>query len=181
MAEIRYRCATCGEMHEGVPDVGYDAPIYYYHQLAEEERRRVDDPDGRLVQHRGPGFFCAGGVAGAGAGARSHVHVGGMGVAEPDELRAVCGAVQGAIRRRGRGRIRGGSATRSRRIRIRCGWRRRCTCRKGGCASAAGAGADGSSAGGAPARGDRAGRVAGDHRRPAACVGGKAGGRRSRF
>jgi hypothetical protein len=40
MAGIRYRCATCGEMHEGLPDVGFDSPIYY-HQLGEEERRRV--------------------------------------------------------------------------------------------------------------------------------------------
>jgi hypothetical protein len=37
MATIRYQCATCGEMHEGIPDIGFDAPLYY-HQIPEDER-----------------------------------------------------------------------------------------------------------------------------------------------
>lgn len=40
MAAIRYKCATCGEIHEGLPDVGFDAPLYYQ-QLSEAERRRT--------------------------------------------------------------------------------------------------------------------------------------------
>lgn len=38
MAAIRYTCATCGEVHEGIPDIGFDAPLYYY-QIPEAERR----------------------------------------------------------------------------------------------------------------------------------------------
>lgn len=34
---IRFTCATCGEIHEGIPDVAFDAP-YYFHQLNPEQR-----------------------------------------------------------------------------------------------------------------------------------------------
>lgn len=39
MSPLRYQCASCGEIHEGLPDVAFDAPIYYQ-QLGEEGRRR---------------------------------------------------------------------------------------------------------------------------------------------
>jgi hypothetical protein len=30
LAEVlKYTCGTCGEVHEGLPDYGFDAPIYY--------------------------------------------------------------------------------------------------------------------------------------------------------
>lgn len=34
---IRFRCATCGEMHDGAPAWGFDAPIYF-DALSEAER-----------------------------------------------------------------------------------------------------------------------------------------------
>lgn len=34
---IRYTCATCGEEHEGLPDLAFDAP-YYYGTVPEAER-----------------------------------------------------------------------------------------------------------------------------------------------
>jgi len=40
MGDIRYRCETCGEVHEGIPDIGFNAPIYYY-QLPPEERGQI--------------------------------------------------------------------------------------------------------------------------------------------
>lgn len=41
MTGIRYTCQTCGEVHEGIPDIGFDAPIYYYQISPEERPRRV--------------------------------------------------------------------------------------------------------------------------------------------
>jgi hypothetical protein len=29
MDPIRFTCATCGEVHEGLPDIGFDAPSHY--------------------------------------------------------------------------------------------------------------------------------------------------------
>src|SRR3954466_4837378 len=34
---FRFTCSTCGEMHEGVPTFGADAP-YFYVELPEEEK-----------------------------------------------------------------------------------------------------------------------------------------------
>ncbi|MBI1848960.1 MAG: DUF2199 domain-containing protein [Planctomycetes bacterium] len=34
---IRYTCVTCGKTHEGLPDIGYAAPLYYF-DIPEEER-----------------------------------------------------------------------------------------------------------------------------------------------
>jgi hypothetical protein len=33
----RYRCSTCDQVHEGLPDLSFSAP-YYFHQLTEVER-----------------------------------------------------------------------------------------------------------------------------------------------
>lgn len=35
---FRFRCQVCDEWHEGLPDLGFDAPLHYY-QLSDEERR----------------------------------------------------------------------------------------------------------------------------------------------
>ena len=35
---FRFRCQVCDEWHEGLPDLGFDAPLHY-HQLSDEERR----------------------------------------------------------------------------------------------------------------------------------------------
>lgn len=32
-----FRCQTCGKIHEGLPDLGYDAPLYYT-EIPERER-----------------------------------------------------------------------------------------------------------------------------------------------
>ncbi len=34
---LRFTCATCGEVHEGIPDIAFDAP-YYFDQMKPEER-----------------------------------------------------------------------------------------------------------------------------------------------
>ena len=34
---LRYTCATCNEVHEGLPDVGYQAPVHFY-DIPEDER-----------------------------------------------------------------------------------------------------------------------------------------------
>lgn len=34
---MRFRCATCGEIHEGLPDLAFDAP-FYYSGIPQEER-----------------------------------------------------------------------------------------------------------------------------------------------
>lgn len=39
MDAVRYTCATCGEEHEGLPDVGFAWP-YYYATIPEAERER---------------------------------------------------------------------------------------------------------------------------------------------
>ena len=36
---MRFKCGRCGEYHEGLPDVGFDAPFYYY-TVPEAERER---------------------------------------------------------------------------------------------------------------------------------------------
>lgn len=37
--EFRFTCSVCGELHEGLPDFAFDAPIHY-HQIPETERSR---------------------------------------------------------------------------------------------------------------------------------------------
>jgi hypothetical protein len=37
MTEFSFTCSCCGSVHEGVPDVGFDAPAYY-HGLTEQAR-----------------------------------------------------------------------------------------------------------------------------------------------
>lgn len=34
---MRFTCSTCGDVHDGLPDIGFDAPIYYT-AIPEEER-----------------------------------------------------------------------------------------------------------------------------------------------
>lgn len=41
MAEVlKYTCGTCGEVHEGLPDYGFDAPVYYERVPDGEQERR---------------------------------------------------------------------------------------------------------------------------------------------
>jgi|SRR5262245_1780882 len=35
---MRFTCSTCGNIHEGLPDIAFDAPIHYT-AIAEDERR----------------------------------------------------------------------------------------------------------------------------------------------
>ena len=37
---FRFRCQVCKEWHEGLPDLGFDAPLHYY-QLSEEDRDTI--------------------------------------------------------------------------------------------------------------------------------------------
>ena len=30
LSSLRYKCATCEEVHKGLPDLGFDAPIYWH-------------------------------------------------------------------------------------------------------------------------------------------------------
>ncbi|MDX1579953.1 MAG: DUF2199 domain-containing protein, partial [Gemmatimonadota bacterium] len=36
---MRFECRVCGEIHEGLPDIGFEAP-YYYTTVPERERDR---------------------------------------------------------------------------------------------------------------------------------------------
>src|SRR5262249_4246584 len=36
--DFSFKCSVCGQTHEGLPDLGFDCPIYF-HQLNEAERR----------------------------------------------------------------------------------------------------------------------------------------------
>lgn len=56
MTGIRYTCQTCGEIHEGIPDVGFDAPIYYY-QIPAEERRTLARLSDDFCSLRDEDFF----------------------------------------------------------------------------------------------------------------------------
>ena len=38
MPPLRFRCVTCGQTHDGLPDVAFDSP-FHYHSLTEEQRR----------------------------------------------------------------------------------------------------------------------------------------------
>ena len=41
---MRFRCSRCGEHHEGLPDVAFDAPFYFY-TVPEAERERGGAPE----------------------------------------------------------------------------------------------------------------------------------------
>lgn len=38
---MSYRCSTCGELHEGLPDLGFDEPVYAQQVPAAEREARV--------------------------------------------------------------------------------------------------------------------------------------------
>lgn len=56
MSGIRYTCQTCGEVHEGIPDIGFDAPLYYY-QLSADERERSAELSQDFCVINGEDFF----------------------------------------------------------------------------------------------------------------------------
>src|SRR6476659_2568479 len=39
---MSYRCSTCGELHEGLPDLGTDRPDYYWGVPEEERTTRIE-------------------------------------------------------------------------------------------------------------------------------------------
>jgi len=39
---LRFECSSCGEVHEGMPDVAFEAPYYYYTVPAAERDARCD-------------------------------------------------------------------------------------------------------------------------------------------
>ena len=38
---MSYRCSTCGELHDGLPDIGMDYPDYYWDVPEEERPQRI--------------------------------------------------------------------------------------------------------------------------------------------
>lgn len=41
MSSIRFKCGTCGQWHEGLPDVGYAKPDYYFGVPEDERSKRI--------------------------------------------------------------------------------------------------------------------------------------------
>jgi hypothetical protein len=39
-----FECSICGQVHEGFPALGFDAP-YYYHELSEDEKNEIAELD----------------------------------------------------------------------------------------------------------------------------------------
>lgn len=40
MTQFRFLCTRCGERHEGLPDLAYDAPLFYA-ALSDEEQKTI--------------------------------------------------------------------------------------------------------------------------------------------
>jgi hypothetical protein len=61
MDSITFTCTSCGNRHEGIPDLGFDSP-YYYHQLSPSDRAHlaVLTPDTCVIAKEG--FFFVRGV-----------------------------------------------------------------------------------------------------------------------
>lgn len=51
-----FKCITCGEMHLGIPDFGFDAP-YHYYALSEEERAQEAELTSDVCIIRDTGTF----------------------------------------------------------------------------------------------------------------------------
>lgn len=54
-----YRCTTCGETHEGIPDLAFDAP-HQYASLSEEQRRTIGELTSDTCVIAGEDFFVRG-------------------------------------------------------------------------------------------------------------------------
>lgn len=49
-----FTCSVCGQVHEGFPALGFDAP-YFYHNLSETEKEEIAElsDDFCIIRHRG--------------------------------------------------------------------------------------------------------------------------------
>jgi hypothetical protein len=56
---MRFRCSRCGEHHEGLPDVAFDAP-FYYHTVPEAERERRSTLTSDFCSIDGEDYFIRG-------------------------------------------------------------------------------------------------------------------------
>ena len=56
---MRFTCSTCGEVHHGLPDVSFDAPIYYY-QIPKDDRERLATLSSDLCVIENRDFFVRG-------------------------------------------------------------------------------------------------------------------------
>ncbi|HEX6162297.1 MAG TPA: DUF2199 domain-containing protein [Vicinamibacterales bacterium] len=52
-------CRTCGERHDGIPDLSFDAPLYY-HQLSADEKSSIATLTSDLCTIAGEDFFIRG-------------------------------------------------------------------------------------------------------------------------
>jgi hypothetical protein len=57
--DFRFQCGTCGEWHEGLPDLGYDAPLPYF-ALTDDERSSIAGKSDNLCSIAGEHFFVQG-------------------------------------------------------------------------------------------------------------------------
>lgn len=55
----RFRCQVCDEWHEGLPDIGFDAPLHY-HQLSAEERDTIAIKSSDLCSINDQDYFVRG-------------------------------------------------------------------------------------------------------------------------
>jgi hypothetical protein len=56
---LRFQCRTCGEWHDGLPDLGFDAPMQY-HSLNDEERKTIAKKSDDLCSINDQDFFVRG-------------------------------------------------------------------------------------------------------------------------
>jgi hypothetical protein len=56
---FRFQCGTCSDWHEGLPDLGFDAP-FQYSALSDEERRTIATKSDDLCSIAGEDFFVRG-------------------------------------------------------------------------------------------------------------------------
>lgn len=55
----RFRCQVCDEWHEGLPDIGFDAPLHY-HQLSDEEQDTIATKSSDLCSINDQDYFVRG-------------------------------------------------------------------------------------------------------------------------
>ena len=59
MLEFSFLCKCCGERHEGLPDLAFDAP-YYYDDLSKDQKRTIATKDADLCTIANEDFFIRG-------------------------------------------------------------------------------------------------------------------------
>jgi hypothetical protein len=59
MEDFRFQCTSCHEWHDGLPDIGFDAPLPYA-ELTDEEKETIATKSDDLCSIRDEDFFIRG-------------------------------------------------------------------------------------------------------------------------